>query len=319
MRDLRDDLKWSNPTPIAKEWLERAIKAEEELARLGKRFPVTIDKKTQVIVDRKAFDACMGDNAALRDELIKTIERCAPDHSELAGYKEEVDLQRDSIQRLSAQVAAYQEILTKTLPTITELAETIGYGYYKPEDPRDFTPDYECCSKTEISNWKNDCVKADAGKEIGDMRAWGMGTYKIKNPGMIELRDKIKTILTQPDPGAEIRERLTDLESQLSEANKLNRELLEYICPTEGCDCDGCDCDGCEEARELTVKCGAEIRERIAKLEAVAVAAKELISACFPNEEGVIACEIYYCNQGACAECAANPLKQTLAALGDRP
>ena len=46
------------------EAIERAIKAEEELARLGKRFPVTIDKKTQVIVDRKAFDACMGDNAA---------------------------------------------------------------------------------------------------------------------------------------------------------------------------------------------------------------------------------------------------------------
>ncbi len=40
----------------------------------------------------------------LNDTLVKTIEKCAPDHSELAGYKETVDLQRASIQELSRRV-----------------------------------------------------------------------------------------------------------------------------------------------------------------------------------------------------------------------
>ncbi len=168
-------------------------------------------------------------NEKLSDDLVKMIEKCAPEHEELQGYRETYDLQRDSIQQLSAQVVELREMLAKTLPIIGELAESIGYGYYKPEDPRDFTPDFECCSKTEISNWKNDCVKAESGEEIGDIRAWGMGTYKIKNPGMIELRDKMKTILSQPDPGAEIMERMKKLEA-VAEALCNYRKFASVYC-----------------------------------------------------------------------------------------
>jgi thiamine phosphate synthase YjbQ (UPF0047 family) len=84
------------------------------------------------------------DNAALRelneklsDDLVKTIEKCAPEHEELAGYKEENDLQRDSIQQLSAQVAGYRNILkvihagcTPFLKT-SDLAKDIAYACYK--------------------------------------------------------------------------------------------------------------------------------------------------------------------------------------------
>ena len=153
------------------------------------------------------------------------IDRCADN----AALREENGLQRDSIQQLSAQVAGLTDALVKTLPIIGELAESIGYGYYKPVDPRDFTPDFECCSKKEISNWKNDCAKADAGKEIGDMRAWGIGTYKIKDPEMIELREKIKTALAQPNPGAEIMERMKKLEA-VAEALRNYRKFASVYC-----------------------------------------------------------------------------------------
>lgn len=32
-----------------------------------------------------------------------------------------------------------------------------GYGFYRPENPHDFTPDYESCTEKEISAWKQDC------------------------------------------------------------------------------------------------------------------------------------------------------------------
>ena len=201
MRDLRDDLKWSNPTPIAKEWLERAIVAERD----NKIYLKIIDEQKDTIVGcNRVYKELQDQNAALR---------------------EKTDLQRHSIQQLSAQVVGLREILVKTLPIIGELAESIGYGYYKPVDPRDFTPDFECCSKTEISNWKNDCVKAESGEEIGDIRLWGLGTYKIKDPEMIELREKMKTILTQPDPGAKIRERMRKLEAAAEAAKEVFRQI----------------------------------------------------------------------------------------------
>ena len=30
------------------------------------------------------------------------------------------------------------------------------YGLYKPQNPHDFSPDYENCTKEEISNWMRD-------------------------------------------------------------------------------------------------------------------------------------------------------------------
>lgn len=42
-----------------------------------------------------------------------------------------------------------------------------GYGLFRPENPNDFTPDYECCTEEEIQAWKADCLKwnADSDKE----------------------------------------------------------------------------------------------------------------------------------------------------------
>lgn len=88
-RDLKADLEglrlikseWTElPRGIVDEYLERAIAAEE-------------------LADK------------LSDELVKTIEKCAPEHSELAGYKEEHDIQRAAMQQLSAQVVKMQRVV----------------------------------------------------------------------------------------------------------------------------------------------------------------------------------------------------------------
>ena len=43
------------------------------------------------------------------------------------------------------------------------------YGYPCVSDPRDFSPDYECCTKEEIENWERDCLAAkNASKEEWD-------------------------------------------------------------------------------------------------------------------------------------------------------
>jgi len=38
-----------------------------------------------------------------------------------------------------------------------------GYGYYKPQNPNDFYPDYECCTKEEIAAHKAACEEWNKG------------------------------------------------------------------------------------------------------------------------------------------------------------
>lgn len=76
-----------------------------------------------------------------------------------------------------------------------------GYGYYRPEDPRDFTPDQECCTPQEIATHKAareawdkasgkpadwEAPQGSAWLRYGDsvihvLRApWGIGSYVIR-------------------------------------------------------------------------------------------------------------------------------------------
>lgn len=41
-----------------------------------------------------------------------------------------------------------------------------GYGFFPGGDPRDFTPDPECCSKKEIEAWKEACASWDRGEKV---------------------------------------------------------------------------------------------------------------------------------------------------------
>lgn len=103
------------------------------------------------------------------------------------------------LKKAEAQIAVMQGILRELLPNIKQQAEMIGYGLYNPADPRDFTPDPDSCTENELAQWKNDCRKADAGEPVEHAGpiGWGLGTYIIRDPRMIDLRDRIKQVLSE--------------------------------------------------------------------------------------------------------------------------
>lgn len=103
------------------------------------------------------------------------------------------------LKKAEAQIATMQGILRECLPNIELQAEMIGYGLYNPSDPRDFTPDPESCTENELARWKDDCRKVDAGEPVEHAGpiGWGLGTYIIRDPRMIDLRDRIKQVLSE--------------------------------------------------------------------------------------------------------------------------
>jgi hypothetical protein len=48
---------------------------QTQLTAYGNRYPITIDKETQCIVDKKAFDMCMEDNIRLQAQLAESQRR----------------------------------------------------------------------------------------------------------------------------------------------------------------------------------------------------------------------------------------------------
>lgn len=42
----------------------------------------------------------------------------------------------------------------------------MGYGFFPGGDPREFTPDFECCNEKEISSWKEACEQWNRGERI---------------------------------------------------------------------------------------------------------------------------------------------------------
>lgn len=66
-----------------------------------------------------------------------------------------------------------------------------GYGFFIGGDPRDFTPDDECCTKEEIDAWREACKKYREGDHvpggvvigpgfIGCGGRFGIGTYRVR-------------------------------------------------------------------------------------------------------------------------------------------
>jgi hypothetical protein len=99
------------------------------------------------------------------------------------------------------------------------------------------------------------------------------------------------------------RHSIQQLSAQVVDLQKLNKQLLEYIAPI-----DGCDCEGCIDAKEIIKKYGlpspgADLLDKIAKLEAIAEAAKKyrnaveaLETAKYDKELGLIDIDYYqYC------------------------
>jgi hypothetical protein len=65
-------------------------------------------------------------------------------------------------------VIADEEIdaLREIADRIRNHSEFSSYGYFEGGDPRNFTPDLECCSVDELERHKADCAQWDAGHQV---------------------------------------------------------------------------------------------------------------------------------------------------------
>ena len=213
------------------EAIERAIAAEEQLDHYKKALAEACELVADFVENMCPVDLItFGEDCTTCS--IKETKLCWEEHllkeaeqqlregqdkafTKLAALTEENDIQRASIQQLSAQVAVMQGILRELLPNIEQQAEMIGYGLYNPADPREFTPDFESCTEKELARWKEDCRKTEAGEPIehAGPTGWGIGTYVIRDAKMAEVRDRIKQALASPDPGEKHRERMEKMQA----------------------------------------------------------------------------------------------------------
>ncbi|WAH35017.1 hypothetical protein [Alicyclobacillus dauci] len=116
----------------------------------------------------------------------------------------------------NAKMKQLLEALPQIRELVSEQAEVEGYGSAScVDDPRDFVPDFEMCSEKEINAWKAACELAEKGESVdiprhqiirdgeGSMaahiayNAWGLGTYKYRDPEMIRIRDIIDAVLQE--------------------------------------------------------------------------------------------------------------------------
>lgn len=99
---------------------------------------------------------------------------------------------------------------------LRERAEETGYGFARPEDPNDFTPDAECTSEQERDNHRLACEAWNRGERSGHvvdpersesaydadgklvlrvLRApWGIGSYVFRDEQMVEMARKLDAI-----------------------------------------------------------------------------------------------------------------------------
>ncbi len=99
-----------------------------------------------------------------------------------------------------------RELLLQCAPVIAGLAEELGYGYFRPSNPHDFSPDAELCTKEEIENHKQACELFDKGEYVHQntpgMRGgvhiltapWGIGSYVIRDKKLSALLAEIQEV-----------------------------------------------------------------------------------------------------------------------------
>lgn len=62
-------------------------------------------------------------------------------------------------------VAQARTALEAVLPMLSEMSRSdVTYGYYCGGDPRDFSPDRECCTAEEIAAWESACAAWERGE-----------------------------------------------------------------------------------------------------------------------------------------------------------
>ena len=109
-----------------------------------------------------------------------------------------------------------REVIGKMLRFIDERASVSGYGFYRPANPHDFSPDHDSCSADELAAHKAACeaydrgeytapkgsefLRDDDGKVTHILRApWGIGSYSETDPDAVPLIDAARAFLAKGD------------------------------------------------------------------------------------------------------------------------
>lgn len=103
-----------------------------------------------------------------------------------------------------------KELLEAILPTVEKFAIETRYGNPVCDDPRDFSPDPECCTPEEIARWKEACERAERGEKVEvpqhqwfsdkdgmicchvNSNPWGIGIYIYRDEALTKLKEKLK-------------------------------------------------------------------------------------------------------------------------------
>lgn len=110
-----------------------------------------------------------------------------------------------------------REVIGKMLRFIDERASASvsGYGFYRPANPHDFSPDHDSCSADELAAHKAACEAYDRGEYTAPkgseflrdddgkvtlhiLRApWGIGSYSETDPDAVPLIDAARAFLAK--------------------------------------------------------------------------------------------------------------------------
>ncbi len=98
-------------------------------------------------------------------------------------------------------------LLRRIEPFLQQAGERTGYGFFRPKNPHDFTPDFEN-TPDEIAAHKAACEAYDKGTYVPDnsdgwiapgihvtKAPWGIGSYIYLDPNIAELLDEIRSVL----------------------------------------------------------------------------------------------------------------------------
>lgn len=135
--------------------------------------------------------------------------------SKSGSYTTKDELYGNGQQCAATRPAEVGGVLSACREWIARHAEEMGYGYWRPEKPHDFTPDRESCTEEEIAAHAEACAAWDRGDYKRDESGgwvtpdvhiltapWGIGTYVMRDK---EAGDLIAAIdsLTPPAPGSD--------------------------------------------------------------------------------------------------------------------
>ena len=118
----------------------------------------------------------------------------------------------NNIAASEARVAELEGLLAEARQYVAVASQgESGYGFARPANPHDFSPDVECCTVEEMAAHKAACEAYDRGEytpEKGDgwvtpnlhiLKApWGVGMYTFRDDRAVACLDRINAALAGP-------------------------------------------------------------------------------------------------------------------------